>query len=213
LVAIARPTVGAWPRVIGAIAIVVVLVAGLALLAWRSRGAPRPARSPSLLGAMAAGVVLLAIGGFFLQRTYVDDRFVDSVGMPDVYAQLRDVSDARIAIVGFNAQYQLYGNDLSNHVQYVAHRSGDRHSTPIRDCREWRRALNEGRYDYVVVTTGGYPFPVRQPAPEAEWTAGPDATLVIERVAVERPPREAKVWLFELHGKLDPDACPKERTG
>ncbi len=43
-------------------------------------------------------------------------------------------------------------------------RSGDKHSSRIPDCAEWRRAINDGRYDYVVATNPGFPFPRKAPA-------------------------------------------------
>ena len=58
-------------------------------------------------------------------------------------------------------QYVFYGNDLSNHVQYVAHEGPHGAFTPIATdpadrtdvaaCEEWLTALNEGDYDYVVI--------------------------------------------------------------
>ncbi len=69
----------------------------------------------------------------------------------------------------------------SNHVQYVAHRASDRHSSRITSCAALRQAINDGHYDYVIATNPGFPFPSRQPALEANWTrSDPAAHLMIE---------------------------------
>ena len=78
--------------------------------------------------------------------------------------------DSRIAVVGGRPgfkQYVFYGDDLSNHVQYVARHgphgaylpiaseaaqntcSEGRRSSP--SAEEWVQALNDGGYDYAVI--------------------------------------------------------------
>ena len=76
--------------------------------------------------------------------------------------------DSRIAVVGGRPgfkQYVFYGNDLSNHVQYVARHGPHGAYLPIaseaaqkgqdpravQQCEEWRRALNDGDYRYLIV--------------------------------------------------------------
>ena len=63
-------------------------------------------------------------------------------------------TDARIAVVGGRPgfkQYVFYGDDLSNHVQYVADHRSHGGFFPIETCEAWREALNDGGYDYVVI--------------------------------------------------------------
>ena len=86
-----------------------------------------------------------------------------------------DPHDSRIAIVGGRPgfkQYIFYGDDLSNHVQYVAKHgphgaylpiaseAAQRSQTPgspvqgqkfVGECRQWVTALNDGDYRYAVI--------------------------------------------------------------
>jgi len=85
------------------------------------------------------------------------------------------VDGARIAIAGFERQLNLYGRDLSNHVQYVGERgpNGGFHESP--SCTAWRRALRAGRYDYVVVS----PQLRDASTHEVVWTATDPAASVV----------------------------------
>jgi hypothetical protein len=113
----------------------------------------------------------------------------------------RDVSDAKIGTV-IARQYPLYGTDLSNRVEFVGERGPDGTFEPIDTCSEWRQALNEGNYDYVVTgfrepteelgTRPGQPRQVR-------WTRGDPAAREIVH--------EGDVSVFRLDGELDPATC------
>ncbi len=135
--------------------------------------------------------------------------------------------DARIAVVGGRAgfkQYVFYGDDLSNHVQYVADEGDHGTFRPIaseaaqrgeasdpdliKQCQEWREALNDGDYDYVVIspdqrTQGSSPV-------EAEWT-GPtkaDDQPTSRRVlAFDGDEPSDQAFVFQLSGDLDPAEC------
>jgi len=200
---IARQADGSWPRVWGAAAGLAILLGGLA---WRYAARRSPARI-SALRACSAAVAVLLVGGYFLEERYLANRYTNAPPMPQTFRWARDVHDARIAFVGFIAQYPLYGNDLSNYVQYVAHRAADRTSSRIADCTAWRRAINDGRYTYVVATTPGFPFPSKQPALEAGWTRSDPAAHVV----LEESNLGAHAWLFKINGKLDPTGCAPQR--
>jgi hypothetical protein len=123
--------------------------------------------------------------------------------MPTIYRWAQGVHHARIAIVDFFEQYPLYGTDLSNHVQYLAIRHANGKSEPIPDCQAWRRAVNEGRYQYVVAATPGFPFVTIQPAREAAWTRSDPAAHLLHADTY----LGAHAWLFEIRGALDPNGC------
>ena len=152
---------------------------------------------------LAAGAVLaLCVGGWLVQRHYDAGRYADFEPMPRVAGWARGIEDARIGIAGFFIQYPLLGPDVSNRVDYVAEHGPHGAFTRIRDCRDWRRALNEGGYDFVVTTPFNYPGNVNPGQPdEAGWTGSdPAARLVLrERGAVS---------LYRLDGPLDPAGCP-----
>jgi hypothetical protein len=114
------------------------------------------------------------------------------------------VHGKRIAIVNFFVQYPLYGNHLSNYVQYVARRSSDGKSSDIGSCTAWRQALNDGRYDYVIVTNPDYPFPSKAVPAEVAWTQSDAATNLLLQ---KSDSSGTHVWLFEIDGKLDPRGC------
>lgn len=154
------------------------------------------------LAAAAVAALLVVAAGERGQRTYLENRYAKPeftvAGLDAAFRWARPVSDARIATTG-TRQYPLFGTDLSNRVQFVGlHRANAGFVPPV-GCRAWRRALNEGEYDYVVATRdrfekGGPPYP-----PEAVWTASDPAATEILRVA--------PTVVFRLDGRLNPGAC------
>jgi len=106
--------------------------------------------------------------------------------------------------VGQVLGYPLYGRDLSNHVQYVARKGAHGAFVRIGSCPEWRTALNEGRYGYVVVNTNvnlllaAHGF--SQARSEVAWTGSDPAA---KRLPVAS--RDERV--FRIDGRLDPSTC------
>jgi hypothetical protein len=178
----AKPTAVA---VIGGLAAIALVVVG--------RRVPRP------LVALALGLAAALVAGAKAHDIYFDHRYVDQPSaLP--YAWARDVSDARIGIVGFFLQHPLSGADLSNHVQYVGVDGGDGEFRSVASCAEWRRELADGDYDYVVTAPFNYPWGASSAYPrEARWTeTDPAAT----RIA-----RSGSVAIFELRGEPRPERC------
>jgi hypothetical protein len=183
---------------------VLALVIGLALaaaagavLAWRRTGSRRG------LAVVVLGVaVAVAIGGWLIQRDYDRGRYRSFEPMPEIARWAGDVEDARIGIVGFFIQYPMLGRDLSNEVDYVAHHGPHGAFTRIRTCREWRDAINEGGYDYVVTAPFNYPGNLTGPRPdETRWTESDPAARLVRR-------DRGVVSLYRLDGPLDPAGCP-----
>jgi len=154
-----------------------------------------------VLGGVAALMVLGIAIGYPIQRHYLESRYKEPTfsapGLNAAFAWARDVSGARIATTS-TRQYPLFGTDLSNHVQYLGierpHGGFEAPST----CRQYRRLLNEGDYQYVITTRdrlepGKPPYP-----PSARWTEGAGAKIVLKK-----PPTA----VFELTRPLDPSAC------
>ena len=174
-------------------------VALAALLGSRWPAAHRRAAA----GAALAAAALILAAGERGQRTYLENRYADpgfaAPGLDAAFRWARPLSGERIATTS-TRQYPLFGTDLSNRVRFVGlHRPNAGFVRPS-TCRSWRRALNEGGYDYVVASLdrieAGHPaFP-----PEAGWTASDPAA----RVVLRRPP----TVVFRLRGRLDPAACP-----
>jgi hypothetical protein len=159
-------------------------------------------------GAALALAIVVGIG-WRQADDYLDHRYRAETAPSDFPEGVRaalawfneeDPRDARIAVVGGRPgfkQYVFYGDELSNHVQYVADEGAHGTFRPIGDCRTWREALNEGNYDYVVIgpdqrTQGVSPV-------EAEWTGTDPAATELEETEM--------TFVFQLNGELDPARC------
>jgi hypothetical protein len=152
----------------------------------------------------AALVVVAIVVGYPVQRHYLQNRYrhptFTTPGLNAAFAWARDVSGARIATTS-TRQYPLFGTDLSNHVAYVGTERPHGGFEAAKTCREWRRLLNEGHYDYVVtsrdrIEPGQSPYP-----PQTRWTESPEAKVVLRK-----PP----TVVFRLTGPLNPSTCPSQ---
>jgi hypothetical protein len=217
-----------WERdfVLGAIGLAFFLVlvpVGLALAGQRL-GSP----APVVAGAVAALAAVVAIG-WPNSDDYVTHRYRASTAPSDFPAGIKaalawfnraDPHDSRIAVVGGRPgfkQYVFYGDDLSNHVQYVARhgprgaylpiaseaaQNGDASPAAVRSqCREWITALNHGDYEFAVIGPDQRTQSV--PPIEAAWTAGAGGT---------RLETTDDVSVFRLGGQLKAAGCVAPAT-
>jgi hypothetical protein len=184
--------------VAGAILAGALVVAGLAL--WSS---PRRGRlsSPALAGVATAALAVVLLAGWIEQRRYLDHRYADphfaAPGLNAAFKWARGVEGADIGTIA-TRQYPFWGNDLSNHVDYIGERRAHGGFVRATSCRQWRRLVNEGSYDYVVasldrVGQGGQPFPR-----EAGWTRDANASVVL---------REPPAVIFKMNGALALSGC------
>jgi 4-amino-4-deoxy-L-arabinose transferase-like glycosyltransferase len=185
-----RERLAAWPRgyllpgVLAGVAVIAVVV-----IAARGRWPTIRIAVPALAAVVVVGVV----GGWFVQRHYLEHRYVDAgLRLDAVNASFRDVGDERVAVFGTVEVYPMFGLDLSNEVtQGGAARTG-RSPDP---CREFAD-VRAGRYRYVVLTQFGVVFPSRPPE---DWFLGdPNATEIV---------RDGESLVYRLDGPLDPVAC------
>jgi hypothetical protein len=212
-----------WTRhfLLGAIGLGVFLIlVPVALVLWRQRGA-----SPALVLAGAAVALALVVAiGWPKSDDYVKDRYQAStapkdfpVGIKAALAWFNRVNphDSRIAVVGGRPgfkQYVFYGDDLSNHVQYVAHHGPHGAYLPIaseaaqkgqdpraaQQCREWISTLNEGGYAYAVI---GPDQRTQSLTPiEAAWTTAAGGTRI---------ETNDDISVFRLNAPLNPGACAR----
>jgi len=149
--------------------------------------------------------------GYPVQGRYLRSRYTfrPSVShLSGVWAYFRRVHGARVGVVGTYGEffsYPLFGLDLSNQVRYVADHGPHGSFTPIASCPAWRRAVNRGRFRYLVTTPGrDYWRPAQlQPAPEGGWTlSDPAAHLLFTRWVTGQPVR-----VFVLRGRLKASGC------
>jgi hypothetical protein len=139
--------------------------------------------------------------GYPVQRHYLENRYKNPTfaapGLNAVFAATSRVSGERIATTT-TRQYPLFGTDLSNRVEYVGRHEPHGGFVAPASCREWRRLIDAGHYEYVIasrdrVEPGRPPYPA-----SARWTEGPEA-----RVVLRKPP----TVVFRLIGRLDPSTC------
>jgi hypothetical protein len=183
------------PVVVTALLCAAVVVAGLAL---RSIG-PAARRRVLATGALAAVVVGLGAGGWPVQRDYLEDRYAYAqAGNPASLPMFRNLRNQSIAVGGFADDYPLFGEALTNRVQYVGVEERGGLFRPTADCGEWLSGLRAGRYDYVVV--GVSPAAARRTEPpEEDWTErDPAAREVLHR---------GLTTVFRLAGRVDPASC------
>src|SRR5262249_15460920 len=190
-----------WTRhfLLGAIGLGFFLIlVPVGLVLWRRWGA-----SPALVVAGTALALALVVGiGWPKSDDYVQHRYqartaphAFRVGMRAALAWFNRATphDSRIAVVGGRPgfkQYVFYGDDLSNHVQYVARHGPHGAYLPIasesaqrgqdpnaaQQCQEWIRALNDGGYAYAVI---GPDQRTQSIAPvEAVWTTAAGGTRI-----------------------------------
>jgi hypothetical protein len=202
-----------------ALAFFVVLVpVGLAL-------ARQAGFSAGTVVAVATLALAIVVGiGWRESEDYLDDRYRAATAPGDfpegvkealAWFNEEDPRDARIAVVGGRPgfkQYVFYGDDLSNHVQYVADEGSHGSFRPIASeavqedpalpdaagqCQQWKRALNDGDYDYVVI---GPDQRTQSVSPvEAAWTGSDAAATQLEEAEL--------TFVFRLDGDLDPAGC------
>jgi hypothetical protein len=151
---------------------------------------------------VAGAVVLGVIVGYPVQRHYLHDRYRDpsftTPGLDAAFAWARDVSGARIATTS-TRQYPLFGTDLSNRVAYVGIKRPHGGFEEAQNCRQFRRLIDEGDYDYVVATRDRIEPGKPAYPPQATWTEGPNAEVVLKK----KP-----TVVFRVTGPLDPKTCP-----
>src|SRR5262249_30201472 len=101
--------------------------------------------------------------------------------------------------------YPFYGDDLSNAVHYIARRGARGSFTAIDDCASWRRAVNRGRFTYIVTTPRLNTVNLFAPrfSPERGWAKRDSATRVVRR--------SGPVAVFKVDGRLHPGGCLDNR--
>jgi hypothetical protein len=177
----------------GALAVLVAAGFGSRLM----RDLPRPALAAAVIAVALAGVG----AGWVEQRRYLDDRYADphfeEPGINAAFAWARDLDQERIA-TNLTRQYPFWGTTLSNRVRFPGLHQPEGGFVRPSSCRQWRRVINGGDYDYVVtsldrIVPGGPAFPR-----ESSWTRDPNATVVLRR---------APAVVFRVRGPLPARRC------
>ena len=167
-------------------------------------------RRSAALAAGAGAAVLLVVGaiGWERQDDYLDARYTNAddfrFQLDDAAAWAKGTSDERIGVGGLSGaynQYLFYGDELSNHVQYIGRNLPAGDFRTIERCPDFIDAVNDGDYGYVVTTPE---LDLNDPAtakvsPEGGWLRSAAAT--------EEVLRSGRVAVFRIDGELDPNAA------
>jgi hypothetical protein len=177
-----------WPLHYRRTALVIVALAVAAFFGWRLVRDRAPSYATPV--AMLLMIALLAVG-YRVEQRYFDLRY-HALGL----SWLTPVHDANIGVAGVNLQYQFYGPDLSNRVQYIGQAGPHGEFSAIGDCGTWRRAVTAAHYQYVVhyFDTG----PVAAAAPPSAWTGDDQSAHLIAQSD------EPKSRVYRIDGPLDP---------
>ena len=177
------------------------LVVGVLAIVW-SRWSRRSLVALGCVFVLAAGTA-----GWIGERSYLDHRYANvardvpyasapRAELAALYAWVRNVSHARIALAGLGISYPLFGSDLSNEVQYIGHRGPYGEFSVVGSCPEWRRLLTAGHYDFVVISANN--TKAKEPV-QARWTrSDPAATLIV---------RAATASVYRVKGDFDANRC------
>lgn len=163
--------------------------------------------------AAAAGVVLLlavVLGRaqevqYYKQHYQRTTPFLQDGGPQRAYTFAHNRHGARIGIAGsgeiFFGQYGFYGANLDNDVQYIGVEGPRGQYRLATTCRQFRRVVNGGDYDYLIVSKA------TQDSPEAPYwypvyawlKTDPALELVLEEPDITPQPD----YVFKVNGKLD----------
>ena len=152
--------------------------------------------------AIGASVLVLAVlAGQVVQKSYFENRYASpdftTAGLGAAFAWAQGVEDEAIA-GNATRQYPLFGRFLDNRVQFIGiHRAHAGFVKP-ETCEEFRQAVADGDYRYLVVTLDR-PSPKRDFPREVDWIA--------DDPAVRQVLREEPTVVYELNGKPDPALC------
>ncbi|MBS1889481.1 MAG: hypothetical protein JSU06_20085 [Actinobacteria bacterium] len=197
--------------------VALVLAPALAAIFRRAPGlASRPRLRGALLAALALALLLpaLALGhgaeNRYLRRHYsLATLRVGEPGLPvRTFAWAHDQRDRRIGIAGagelFFDQAILAGDEDSNIVRYVGRPLPHGGYRVAPSCADFRRLVDRGRFDFLVITEFGDNAPGRRRYPLREWVEGDPA---LELIRTEKAfPQTA--YTYRVRGRLDPGGCP-----
>ena len=141
--------------------------------------------------------------------------FLQEGGPQEAYAFAHNLQDKRIGIAGsgeiFFGQYGFYGRNLDNYVQYIGVEGPNGTYRLPTTCRQFRRLINEGDYDYLILsqyTQDSADSPYWRPI--YAWVkADPALETVIEEPEITPQPD----YVFRVKGELDPAGCAGVGSG
>lgn len=162
-----RGRVVAWPGyhvwgLVTAIAVVGGVWSWLRRASWRLPWRPGAAPVGLTLALMAV------VGGWFLQRHYVANRYVDT-GLDEeaLHRPFTALRGTAVDVLGTVETYVMFGPDLSNRVTVWNEYLEPTNPAPRDPCRFWRRVVGTEQ-GYVAISNGWLLRDI-SPAERAEW--------------------------------------------
>jgi len=151
---------------------------------------------------LVGGGALWAFSGDYLNNRYTRDFF--SFQPDGVAVWAKSLEDERVAVVGSSGaftQYTLYGDDLSNHVQYLGRRVPGGDFRAITNCAGLLEALDKGNYDYLVTT------PTLDLNRPTVLTSSPERVWVLGNTGLREIRQNGLSSVFEITGDLSDSGC------
>jgi hypothetical protein len=198
-----------------AAALIVLPALAIRLGRWGRPKLPRALRPLPVVAILLCLLVPAAAVGRGVEDTYLRLHYSlaalraqERGGPVRVLAWARDLRDRRIGIAGagelFFDQAILAGDRDSNTVRYVGRPIPHGGYRVAPSCRAFRRLVDRGRYDFLVITEFGDNQPNRRRYPIEKW---------VERAAALRLVKTEKafpqtVYAYRVLGRLRTDGCP-----
>lgn len=176
-----------------------------------------------IIAAVGIGALVVAVAfGNTQRKQYLDNRYDSSVApqleggfrSTPAWAKIQEfgklTNDSSIGVVGRASafgQYVFYGDNLSNYVQYLGEELNRGTFRQIANCKDLRRAINVGDYDYVVVT----------PRIRQEDRISPELYWVGQGTPVKRNIKSGAAYgnagnlaaVYRIDGELPLETCAK----
>jgi hypothetical protein len=197
------------PYIVGTVFLTAALVwapAALSLL----RGRRLISRAYVTLGAGCVLLLAVVLGRaqevqYYNQHYVRTTPFLQDGGPRRAYTFAHNQHDKRIGLAGsgeiFFGQYGFYGANLDNYVQYIGAKGPDGTYRLATSCRQFRRLINEGDYDFVITSKATQDSPAADYwYPVYAWLkSDPALKLVVAEPEITPQPD----YVFKVNGKLD----------
>ena len=153
--------------------------------------------------AVLAGVgVLWAFTGEYLNNRYSRDYF--SFQPDGVAVWAKEKSGKRVGVVGSSGaftQYTLYGDDLGNYVQYLGREAPGGDFRRINTCAALLRAIDRGRYDFLVTT------PTLDLNKPTVLSSSPERVWLLRAAGATEVQQRGLTSIFRIDGRLAGSGC------
>ena len=138
--------------------------------------------------------------------------FLQEGGPIEAYEYARNLKDQKIGIIGNSqiifGQFGFFGADLSNRVEFIGQKGPHGSLRLPTTCRQFRRLVDEGEYDYVIMSQYTQDSPLAEYwYPIYAWIKNsPGLEKVVEEPIIYPLPD----YVFKVTGSTNPNECKPE---